>query len=118
MPDQTLSLTLDPHPTGFAVLRVAGELDFHTTPRFREVLDKADLDSGTGLVVDATDLAYCDSTGISALVVAYQRAQAAGSPFGLTGLNPELMRLFRMIGLDGLLPFYPTVEEAVASARS
>jgi anti-sigma B factor antagonist len=118
VPDQILTLALDPHPTGFAVLRVAGELDFHTTPRFREVLDKTDLDSGAGLVVDATDLAYCDSTGISALVVAYQRAQAAGSPFGLAGLNPELMRLFRVTGLDEVLPFHPTVEEAVASARS
>ncbi|WP_434453072.1 STAS domain-containing protein [Lentzea sp. E54] len=117
--DQNITVTLDPHPTGFiTVLRVAGELDFHTTPRFREVLDTVDLGLGTGLVVDATDLVYCDSTGISVLVVAYRRAKAAGGSFGLAGLNPELVRLLRILGLEQVFPLHPTVEEAVASPRS
>ncbi|WP_329791500.1 STAS domain-containing protein [Lentzea sp. DG1S-22] len=117
MPDRNMTVVLEPHPAGCTVLRVAGELDFHTTPRFREVLDGVDLGTDTGLVVDATDLAYCDSTGISALIAAYKRAQAAGSQFGLAGLSPELMRVFQMIGLGELLPFHPTVEEAVGRLR-
>ena len=116
MPDQTVIVTVEPHPTGVVVLRVVGELDFHTSPRFREVLDESDL--STGLVVDAADLTYCDSTGISALVLAYRRARAAGTPFGLAGVNAELLRLFRMVGLDQVLPSHPTVEDAVGSTRS
>lgn len=82
------------------------------------MLDTVDLGFGSGLVVDGTDLTYCDSTGISVLVVAYRRAKAAGRPFGVAGLNSEVMRLFRILGLEEVLPFYPTVEEAVASPRS
>lgn len=72
------------------MLRVAGELDHHTTPRVRDVLDTTPLGPDTGLVVDLTDLAHCDSTGITVLVNAYQGAQAAGSPFGLAGLGRDL----------------------------
>ncbi len=118
MPDRNITVTLEPHPTGFTVLRVVGELDFHTSARFREVLDGVDLGSGTGLVVDATDLAYCDSTGISVLIAAYKRAQAASTRFGLAGVRPELMRVFQIIGLGEVLPFHPTIEEAVASPRT
>jgi len=114
--DQASIATLEPHPTGFSVVRIAGELDFHTSPQVWRVLDGVDF--GTGLVIDATEVTYCDSTGISVFVMAYKRAQAADSPFGLAGFNDEMMRLFRVIGLDDVLPFYGTVEDAIGSRRS
>ncbi|MFC6087771.1 STAS domain-containing protein [Saccharothrix lopnurensis] len=117
MTDQTLTVTLDPRPTAPTVLRIAGELDHHTTPRVREVLDTVPLAPDAGLVIDLTDLAYCDSTGITVLITAYQRAQAAGSPFGLAGLSRELTRVFQIIGLDKVFPFHPTVDEAIDAQR-
>lgn len=117
MTTQASIATLEPHPTGVAVLRVAGELDFHTSPQVWKVLDTVDFGLSTGLVIDGAGLTYCDSTGISVFVVAYQRAQVAGGSFGLAGLNRELMRLFRVIGLENVLPFHPTIEEAVDCPR-
>lgn len=110
MTDQTLTVTLDPRPTGPPVVVVEGELDHHTAPRLSEVLDAVD---ERGVVVDLTDLAYCDSTGISVLVIAYQHARTAGTPFAIAGLNHELTRVFQIMGLDKVLPFHPTVDEAV-----
>ena len=118
MTDQTLTVTLDPRSAGSTVLRVAGELDHHTAPTLTEVLDAVPLGPDDGLVIDLTDLAYCDSTGISVLVIAFQRAQAADSPFGLAGLNHELTRVFQIVGLDKFLPFHATVAEAVDVQRS
>lgn len=118
MTDEQITVTLEPHPTGFAVLRVAGELDFHTSPRVGKLLDAVDFGRVAGLVVDAAGLTYCDSTGISALIVACKRAQAAGRPFGLAGLNEELRRLFRITGLENVLPFHQTIEEAVSGRKS
>lgn len=117
MTDQTLTVTLDPHPTGSAVLRVAGELDHHTVRRLREVLDTVPLGPGAGLVFDLTDLVFCDSTGISVLVTACRRAEVAGSPSGLAGLNHELTRVFQLLGLEEILPLYPTVDEAINAQR-
>jgi anti-sigma B factor antagonist len=113
--DHPFTVTLDPSTSGPTVLRVAGELDHHTAPALTEVLDTV---PGGGLVIDLTDLAYCDSTGISVLVIAYQRAHATGSPFGLAGLSQELTRVFQVVGLYTVLPFHPTVDEAVNSQRS
>ncbi|PRY39577.1 STAS domain-containing protein [Umezawaea tangerina] len=118
MTDETFTVTLDQHPAGSTVLRVEGELDHHTAPRLTELLDTVPVGPGGGLVIDLTGLAYCDSTGISVLVLAYQRSQAADSPFGLAGLNQELTRVFQIVGLDKVLPFHRTVEEAVDSLRS
>ena len=115
MTDHPFTVTLDPRSSGPAVLRVAGELDHYTAPRLSAALDTV---PDGGLVIDLTDLAYCDSTGISVLVIAYQRAQAANSPFGLAGLNHELTRVFQVVGLYNVLPFHPTVDEAVTLQRS
>ncbi|MCE6998334.1 STAS domain-containing protein [Saccharothrix sp. S26] len=118
MTDQPLTVALDPHPAGPTVLRVVGELDHHTTRQVREVLDTIPFARDAGLVIDATDLAYCDSTGISLLVTTYQRAQAAGSRFALAGLSRELTRLLQIVGLDKILPLHPTVDDAVNAQRS
>ncbi|MET1073456.1 MAG: STAS domain-containing protein [Umezawaea sp.] len=118
MTQQTLTVPLDPIPTGVTVLRVVGELDHHTAPRLSEALAAVPLGPDGGLVIDLTGLSYCDSTGISVLVVAFQNSQAAGSPFGLAGLNHELTRIFQIAGLDKVLPFHPTVEAAVGVQRS
>ncbi|MFD7656820.1 STAS domain-containing protein [Actinosynnema sp. NPDC059797] len=118
MTDQTLTVTLDPRPAGPAVLRIAGELDHHTSPRAREVLDAIPLGPDAGLVVDLTGLTYCDSTGITVLIAAYQRARATGGPLGLAGLNRELTRVFQVVGLDKVLPFHATVDEAIDAQRS
>jgi anti-sigma B factor antagonist len=115
--DQTLTVALDPRPAGPAVLRLAGELDHHTVPRVREVLDTIPVGPDAGLVIDLTDLTYCDSTGITVLVTAYQRAESAGGSFGLAGLNQELTRVFQIVGLDEVFTFHPTVDEAVNAQR-
>ncbi|MEV0676485.1 STAS domain-containing protein [Actinosynnema sp. NPDC050436] len=100
------------------VLRVAGELDLDTTPQLLEVLDSVHLGADAGLVVDLTRLSYCDSTGITALITAHQRAEAAGASFALSGVTPDLMRVFHIVGLDQLFSFHPTVDQAVESQRT
>ena len=49
---------------GTRILRVAGELDLHTTPRFQEQLHAAIEQPFEWLLVDLTDCDYLDSTAI------------------------------------------------------
>ncbi|GAA3463861.1 MULTISPECIES: STAS domain-containing protein [Saccharothrix] len=118
MTEQLLTVTTTSHPAGPHVLRVSGELDHHTTERLREALDAVPASFATGIVLDLTDLTYCDSTGITELITAHQRTRAAGHSFDLVGLNPDLMHVFRIIGLDQVFSFHPTVDQAVRAARS
>ncbi|GAA3140352.1 STAS domain-containing protein [Planomonospora alba] len=115
--DHDLTVTLQPHPVSPLVLTVAGDLDHHTVPRLRAALDDLTLAPGAGLVIDLSGLTFCDSTGISALVSAHQRAQDAGAALALAGLDPEIIRVFRIMGLDRLFSFHDTAEKAIASLQ-
>ncbi|MET9481529.1 STAS domain-containing protein [Streptomyces sp. NPDC006638] len=118
MTDRTLTATRRPHPAGATVLAVTGELDHHTARELSHVVDEAPFTSDAPVIIDLTDLTYCDSTGLTVLVAAYNRAQQAGTPLVLVGLNADLTRVFRIVGLDQLFSFQPTLDDAVAALRA
>ncbi|MEV7969532.1 STAS domain-containing protein [Sphaerisporangium sp. NPDC088356] len=113
-----MTVTLQRHPAGPLLLVLSGDLDHHTTPRLRAALDELSFGPGPGLVIDLSAMKFCDSTGIAALVAAHQRAQDAGTVLVLAGLDPDIARIFYIMGLDRLFSFYDTVEKAVGSLSS
>lgn len=115
MTDRTLTAVRLSHPAGATVVAVTGELDHHTAQELTEVVDGTPFASDAPVVIDLTGLTYCDSTGITVLVAAYNRAGKAGSQLVLVGLNADLMRVFRIVGLDQLFTFRPTVEDAISA---
>jgi anti-sigma B factor antagonist len=108
-----LNVALRELPSGHRLLSVDGELDHYTAPQVRAALDEASFGPGSPLIIDLTGLTYCDSTGITVLVIAHQQAQAAGASLTLAGLSPELTRVFEIVGLDQLFAVQPTVADAV-----
>jgi anti-sigma B factor antagonist len=116
--DPELAVTLQSHPAGPCLLAVHGELDYHTAPRLRAGLDQVPMQAGSGLVIDLSALTYCDSTGVSVLVSAYQAAKAAGVALALAGVNADIARVFRVIGLDQQIPSYDSVDAATRALAS
>lgn len=116
MTDRTLIAVSEAHSSGVTVLTATGELDYHTATELRAAVDDATFTTD-GTVIDLSGLTYCDSTGLTVLVTAYHRAQAAGSPLALAGLNKDLTHMFEIVGLDQLFTLCPTTEEAVRSLR-
>lgn len=113
--DRGLTVTHQSHSARLHMLVVEGDLDHHTAPRMRRALDDLTLAPGAGLVIDLSALTFCDSTGISLLVSAHQRAQNAGAAPVLAGLDPDIAHVFRIMGLDRLFTSYETVEKAIAA---
>jgi anti-sigma B factor antagonist len=113
--DRTLTTAQHTHVTGAAVVTVTGELDHHTAQDLTQAIDETPFEAGTPVVLDLTGLTYCDSTGITVLVAAYNRGRQADAPVVFVGLNDDLMRVFHIVGLDQLFTFRPTVEEAISS---
>lgn len=116
--DSGLTVALQPHTAGPRVLVVTGDLDHHTTPRLRAALEEVPFGPGADLVIDLSGLTFCDSTGIATLVAAHQRAQDAGAALLLAGLHADIARVFHIMGLNQLLSFYDTPEEALRSLTS
>ncbi|ETA71125.1 STAS domain-containing protein [Actinospica robiniae] len=115
---RVLSGTSPARPGEVPVVQVTGELDFHNAARLREALVAIHVDSGKGLVLDLSELTYCDSTGITVLIGVHQRAEAAGGRLVLAAMNTELSRTFAMIGLDQIFSTEPSVEGAVERLES
>ncbi|GAB1332330.1 STAS domain-containing protein [Streptomyces sp. NPDC093260] len=112
--ERTLTVTPRPHRADLVVLHVAGELDHHTAPLLRQAIDEFPF-ADSGLVLDVSDLLYCDSTGLTVFVTAHHRAEAAGSGLVIAGLRDDLRRVFDITGLDQFFTLRPSTEQAVAS---
>jgi anti-sigma B factor antagonist len=86
-------------------LELAGELDLASSEAVRSELETAS-DGGTDLtVVDLRDLRFIDSTGLSVLFDAVERAGQAGRRIVFTRSSPEVERTLRLTGLDRILSF-------------
>jgi anti-anti-sigma factor len=93
-----------------AIVAVRGQLDIDTSPRLREAFDE--LAVVNRIVVDLTDLEFCDSVGLSTFVLAHRRCTDAGGWVHLAGPRPFLVRLLSIIGVAGTVPMYRTVAGA------
>ncbi|MFF8596291.1 STAS domain-containing protein [Streptomyces sp. NPDC015220] len=118
MTDRTLTTARHTHPSGAVVLAVAGELDHHTAPDLTLAIQETAFSQDAPVVIDLSDLAYCDSTGITVLITAYRRAGEARTRLALAGLSADLMRVFRIVGLDQIFTFHPDVEDAIGALSS
>ncbi|MFE9809279.1 STAS domain-containing protein [Streptomyces sp. NPDC005227] len=111
--DRTLTATCHHHASGATVLTVAGELDHHTAPDLARVVQETPFSPDVPLLMDVSELTYCDSTGLTVFVSAYDRALKAESRLLLVGMTSDMTHLFRIVGLDQLFTFQPTVEDAI-----
>ena len=85
---------------GRCVVHVDGELDLETGPPLREHLAGV-LTRCAVLVVDLTDVAFCDSSGLGALVATRRRAALLDRGLVLR-VTPDsrMHRILRLSGLD------------------
>src|SRR5271166_1069161 len=109
--DANLAVTMQADGPGPCLITVSGELDYHTGPQLRVCLDEAPCKSG--LVLDLSGITYCDSTGVSVLVHAYRRTEAAGTMLALAGATPGVFRLLSLTALDRFFTSYDSVDAAI-----
>ncbi|WP_411107713.1 STAS domain-containing protein [Streptomyces sp. cmx-4-9] len=89
------------------VLGVSGELDVACAQQLRSELESV-IDRAPGeVVIDLSALAFCDSSGLSALLNARLHALASGRVLCLAGASPQMLRLLELTGARGLFPVVP-----------
>lgn len=97
------------------MIPATGEIDLTNAGYLRDALLTALNAGATGLVVDLTQSTFLDSAGIAALVRATRRASATGTAMRLAATAPSVLRVVGLVGLDQLIPVYPSVAAALAS---
>jgi anti-sigma B factor antagonist len=88
---------------GSAVVRFIGELDLSGAAHAKEagIAAVSALDSdGSTLIIDLSELAFCDSSGLHALVAIRDQAEATNHVVVLRRPQRLLRRVLQLTGLD------------------
>jgi len=103
--------------TGPVVVELPAEIDVTNSALVHEQLVAA-CAPGVSLVIgDLTSTRFCDSSGVHAIMHAYERAAARDVRLWLA--VPEVgsvRRVLQLTGVGRLMPVYPSLQEAMSAA--
>jgi anti-sigma B factor antagonist len=71
-------------------------------------------DGSKNMILDLSSCMYCDSSGLSAILVANRLCEQVEGKFILTGLQEEVENLIRISLLDTILTIKENLDEAEA----
>lgn len=100
--------------SGVKVVAISGEVDLSTSPKVRDALLDC-IFAGSTVVVDLSQVAYIDSSGVASLVEAFQNAKTRKQGFALASVGATPMRVLKLARLDQVFVINDTVDDAVAA---
>jgi anti-anti-sigma factor len=92
----------------------AEKLDTHIAPALKSELVLVSGKGEKNIILDLENCQYCDSSGLSAILVANRLCKNAGGTFVLCGLNDAVERLITISQLDTVLNITGSVDDAVS----
>jgi anti-sigma B factor antagonist len=103
---------------GVNVIAVAGELDIATAPTLCAKLDATRTGRRPRLLVDLSDVDFCDSTGLRALLGAASEVRAHGGRFAIVCQpSGDVARLLEIVGAGEWMAIHGDPESGMASLR-
>ncbi len=99
-----------------AVISVSGELDLASSPALEEELERVAQSDAQVVIVDLRNLEFMDSTGLSVLVRAHQRAEEDGRRLGLVNGSQQVQRLLTLTGVADRLMLTDVPEELLGGS--
>src|SRR5918998_2160835 len=112
---ESMHASITDHRSDVAVLHLQGELDADTAAELHATLAELLERPVPRIVVDLTDLKFCDSVGLSAFITSKQVIAARGGWLSFAGANPFLNRLMETVGLSRYFAIFPEVDDAIAA---
>jgi anti-sigma B factor antagonist len=97
--------------TQAVVIGVTGELDLASSPALEQELERGAAAQAELVIVDLRNLEFMDSTGLSVLVRAHQRATENGQRFGVVKGPQQVQRLLSLTGVADRLNLADSPDE-------
>lgn len=83
-----------------SVVKVGGEVDLLTAPRFRQTLDEVLRDRPRTVTIDMADVSFFDSSGINVLVDAFKTGRTMDVELMIHAPSTTVVRVLTLTGLD------------------
>jgi anti-sigma B factor antagonist len=101
---QPFAIRVAPQEDGSVRVQVRGELDISTSPQLDEAL-RREIDAGKRVVVDLSEIAFIDSTGLNTLITALRASSSNGAGLMVSpSLPAQVQRVLEVTGLNEVLP--------------
>ena len=99
----------------YTIIKVQVEkLDSNIAPSLKSELVVLNTDGIKNIIIDLTNTRYCDSSGLSAILVANRLCRNSQGMFVLTGLQDAVKKLISISQLDSILSITNNLSEADA----
>src|SRR4051812_17266477 len=89
------------------------KLDTAVAPALKSELVILNSEGVKHIIIDLSETRYCDSSGLSAILVGNRLCKNAGGGFVITGLQEPIKKLIAISQLDSILSIAPAIKESV-----
>ncbi|MDE5419463.1 STAS domain-containing protein [Labilibaculum sp. DW002] len=104
---------------GYTLVQVLNErLDTHIAPELKSKLVLIFSEGEKNILLNLDACSYCDSSGLSAILVANRLCKNANGTFVLYGLQPAVERLVSISQLDSVLNIAYNMDDAVSTMKN
>ena len=103
----------------YTLIKVKVEkLDSNLAPALKSELVILNTDGVKNIIIDMSETRYCDSSGLSAVLVANRLCKNANGVFVLSGLQDSVKKLISISQLDSILNISSSVDEAASMVEA
>jgi anti-sigma B factor antagonist len=95
------------------VVTLPAEIDISNADRIGQELCAAFAPGVRTVIADMTGTTFCDSSGISMLVLAHRKAMTNNAELRLVALSTAVLRALTLVRIDYLLTVYPSLADAL-----
>lgn len=106
-----MEFKIEKHDNHTLIQVLEEKLDTHIAPTLKSELVLVSGNGEKNIILDLSKCRYCDSSGLSAILVANRLCKNANGTFVLTGLNDAVERLITISQLDTVLNITSTIQE-------
>ncbi len=112
MPSDLTTTVLQAQDT-HAVVAVSGAMDYDSTGALYDLLISLIDEGRQHLMLEMSQVGFCDSSGLNTLLQALRRARARQGSLVLVAPTATLQRVLEITEVDAVLPQYPDVAAAL-----
>ena len=100
---------------GYTIAAIGGDLDIASVPALREQLREVLGPHASRIVVDLSEVTFCDASGLAVLIGIRRRAGLLGGVLRLAAPAPPVVAVLRLTGLDLQFEIFATVLAATSA---
>lgn len=98
----------------FDILSLHGEVDASNSVQLDEVIKELMESGSKNILIDGGELEYISSAGLGVFMSYLEDFQEKEINFRIFNLSSKVYEVFKILGLDQLIPIHPTKTEAFA----